>query len=497
MPVTTSYPGIYIEEIPNSNRSIAAAPTSIAAFVGYAHPLRTPAGNFGSAVLVFSFSEYEREFGGLFISGNVLGDLPLAVYQFFLNGGAMAYIVGLDPHLTVPPMVINTTAGSFTLDALEPTGPIAMTVSVTPNGSNAGIADIAVTYGTRVETFRNVKIEELESRLKGSSLVRLETPVTVTAGDTFPIVAPSFGSESGGAFAASDFLAVFQADTPLDKVDIFNLLILPGVTDNGILSAALSFAERKRAFLIMDPAPSLVADPVSGAVPPADIGGVFAAGTIPQSPNGAIYFPYLKSQHPVTSEAIEVAPSGYVAGVFARTDTKRGVWKAPAGLEAAILNTTGVVDDGRMTDLRQGLLNTAGVNVIRTFPGVGTVVYGARTLVSVAQQPWRYVPVRRTALFIEQTLFRELKWTIFEPNDSPLWVAITSSVGGFMLSLFNQGAFQGSKPSEAFLVKCDSTTTTQTDIDNGIVNIIVGFRPLKPAEFVIIKIAQLAGQAQS
>jgi uncharacterized protein len=501
MPVTTSYPGIYIEEIPNSNRTISAAPTSIAAFVGYSHPFRTPTTTFRNAVLVFSFSEYEREFGGLFVSGSVLGDLPLAVYQFFLNGGAMAYIVGLDPHLTVPPMVVNTTSGSFTLNALEPTTSltIRLTVSVKPSSADAGIADIAVTYGTRVEMFRNVKIAELKTRLEGSSLVSLVTPLTLPSTDQFAVWSADFGDETGGAFAAADFLAVFQADAPLDKVDIFNLLIVPGVTDNGILSAALSFAERKRAFLIMDPAPSLGADPVSGSLPPVDIGGVFSGGTVPQSPNGAIYFPYLKSQHPMTSEAIEVAPSGYVAGIFARTDTKRGVWKAPAGLEAVILNTTGVVDSGRMTDLRQGDLNNRGVNVIRSFPGVGTVVYGARTLTaaSVSQQPWKYVPVRRTALFIEQTLFRELKWTIFEPNDTPLWVAITSSVGGFMQSLFKQGAFQGSKPSEAFLVKCDSTTTTQFDIDNGVVNIIVGFRPLKPAEFVIIKIAQLAGQVQS
>jgi phage tail sheath protein FI len=152
-----------------------------------------------------------------------------------------------------------------------------------------------------------------------------------------------------------------------------------------------------------------------------------------------------------------------------------------------------------MTDMRQGVLNPLGVNCLRDFPGIGTVVFGARTLVAqnVAFQQWWYVPVRRMALFIEQTLYSNLRWAIFEPNDTPLWVALRTTVESFMLSLYSQGAFQGDTPSKAFQVKCDSTTTTQDDIDQGKVNIIVAFAPLKPAEFVIVKIAQLAGQAQS
>jgi uncharacterized protein len=151
-----------------------------------------------------------------------------------------------------------------------------------------------------------------------------------------------------------------------------------------------------------------------------------------------------------------------------------------------------------MNDMRQGVLNLAGINCLRTFPAVGTVVFGSRTLVSanVAYEQWKYVPVRRMALFIEQTLYSNLTWAVFEPNDEPLWIALRTSVENFMLSLFSNGAFQGSKPSEAFLVRCDKSTTTQTDINNGVVNIIVAFAPLKPAEFVIVKIAQLAGQVQ-
>jgi hypothetical protein len=158
-----------------------------------------------------------------------------------------------------------------------------------------------------------------------------------------------------------------------------------------------------------------------------------------------------------------------------------------------------VVNRGQMTDQRQGVLNLEGINCIRNFPGIGPVVFGART--SVADNPsfqqWKYVPVRRMALFLEQTFYLNLGWVVFEPNDEPLWNAIRSSIESFMLGLFRQGAFQGQTPSQAFQVKCDSQTTTQDDINNGIVNIVVGFAPLKPAEFVVIQITQLAGQTQS
>jgi len=247
--------------------------------------------------------------------------------------------------------------------------------------------------------------------------------------------------------------------------------------------------------LLMDPP----ADSSADGSEPGTVAIVTAMATVPRSINGAIFFPYLTTIDSLTSQPTRLPPSGYVAGVYARTDNNRGVWKAPAGLEATVLNATGVVPEGKLTDMRAGLLNNNAVNALRTFPGVGTVVFGARTLqaTNVAFQQWKYVPVRRTALFIEQTLYRNLGWAVFEPNDEPLWLALRTSIEAFMMSLFRQGAFQGATPSQAFLVKCDSTTTTQTDIDLGVVNILVGFRPLKPAEFVIVKISQLAGQVQA
>jgi phage tail sheath protein FI len=510
MPIQPTYPGIYIEEIPSTARTITPAPTSIAAFVGFSHPFRTR--TFGQAVLIFSFTEYEREFGGFFRNDIISADLPNAVNQFFLNGGSIAYVVGLQPDSTTGPIsrvggdITTDTGNKIRVTGLEPfSADLKTTVRVEPNVTNDPNttntkAEITVSYGTRVEVYRDVTLNpptaatSVMKALESSSLI---TVVSAT-GNTFTqqSVDLAAGPNQPILPQPQKFIDVFQQDSSLDKVDIFNLLILPGITDSAVLSAALSFAEKKRAFLIMDPKPQLAADG-SGGLQPMDAD--FKSPLVPKSPNGAIYFPYLKSQDPIVGGRLDLPPSGFVAGVYARTDTNRGTWKAPAGMEATLLNTTGVVETGRMTDMRQGVLNVAGVNCIRDFPGVGTVVFGARTLTSAnpAFQPWKYVPVRRMALFIENTLYRELKWVIFEPNDEPLWLAIRTSVEAFMLSLFTQGAFQGAKPSQAFVVKCDSTTTTQFDIDNGIVNIIVGFRPLKPAEFVFVKIAQLAGQVQS
>jgi len=516
MPVTPTYPGIYIEELPSSARTITAAPTSITVFVGYTHPFKTPTRNFNTAVRVFTFSDYEREFGGHYSSGEVDSNVALAVEEFFANGGSSAYVVGLQPKsagvaLTPP----SATIGNITFSAREPTDRLSMLVTIdnvktttSPNDT----ADITITYGTVVETFRGVTLittdaNFIEKRLGPasaplSSLVSI-SPVgagygaAFTAANKTALTAPPIGSST---FNAADYVNVFDADSSLDKVAIFNLMVLPGVADNGIWSAALAFCERKRAFLIMDPPVQAAADTSSPPLPPIEtlVRPTSGPTLVPPSANGALYFPYLQGRDPITNTPIEVAPSGFVAGIYARTDLNRGVWKAPAGLETTLLNTTGVVPRGRMTDMKQGVLNPIGVNCLRTFP-TGSVVFGARTIVTdnPAYQQWRYVPVRRMALFIEQTLYNSLGWAIFEPNDEPLWTALRTTIENFMLSLFSQGAFQGNTPSQAFLVKCDASTTTQTDIDNGIVNIIVGFRPLKPAEFVIVKIAQLAGQVQA
>jgi hypothetical protein len=213
------------------------------------------------------------------------------------------------------------------------------------------------------------------------------------------------------------------------------------------------------------------------------------------STNAALFFPRLKMANPEMDKQIEEFVScGAVAGIFAKTDAERGVWKAPAGQDAKLIGVNQL--SVPLTDQENGVLNQLGINCLRTFPLYGRLVWGSRTLEGADQlaSEWKYIAVRRTALFIEETLFRGTKWVVFEPNDEPLWAQIRLNIGAFMHNLFRQGAFQGSTPKEAYLVKCDKETTTQNDINAGIVNILVGFAPLKPAEFVMIKIQQLAGQ---
>ena len=529
MTVNPSYPGLYIQELPSSSHAITPAPTSIAAFIGYSHPYKTQ--QFNVAKQIFSFSDYEAFFGGLFTSGLTDASLPRAVYQFFLNGGSNAYVVGLQPGLfddngtalallgpagTSPALgPIATDAGNgLVFTALEPIDVVPMTVTVTNIRDSGATFDVVVTYGSRVETFRGIKLPTStgaatnpDTKVNGvSSLVTVAPPSGASFGSALqlPLGATTWTDVTHGlayvtGYSAADFIPVFDANSSLDKVEIFNLLMVPGVADNEVLSAALSFAERKRAFAIVDPPPQAPADGVQDAAARRDpVLDVRLAGgyVLPTSQNGALYFPYLVSTDPVTGNNTAMPPSGFVAGIYAQTDADRGVWKAPAGLATVVKNTAGPVATGVMNDPQQGVLNLDSIDCLRTFAGVGTVVWGARTLVAsnTAFQQSMYVPVRRMTLFIEQTLLANLRWVVFEPNDEPLWTAIRASIEAFMLSLFRQGALQGSTPSDAFQVKCDSSTTTAADQQIGIVNIVVAFAPLKPAEFVIIKIAQLAGQ---
>ncbi len=211
--------------------------------------------------------------------------------------------------------------------------------------------------------------------------------------------------------------------------------------------------------------------------------------------NAAIFYPRVKMPDPLQDNRLEeFVPSGVVAGIFTRMDAQRGIWKAPAGKDATLMGVREL--SYKLTESENGQLNPLGVNCLRTFPEIGTVIWGARTLEGADRlaSEWKYIPVRRLALFIEESLYRGTHWVLFEPNDERLWAQIRLNFGAFMQNLYRQGAFQGRTPRESYFVKCDKETTTQNDINLGIVNIDVGFAPLKPAEFVIIKLQQKAGQ---
>ena len=304
---------------------------------------------------------------------------------------------------------------------------------------------------------------------------------------------------TGGLLDVNDFIGTGKEGNKeglyaLEQADIFNLLAIPpykadGNVDDNLLTAAGTYCEKRRAMLLVD-------SPSSWTTKDKAKTGI-ETGVGTRSKNAAIFFPRIQQPNPLQDNRIDTfVPCGAIAGIMSRTDASRGVWKAPAGLEASLRGVTSL--SVPLTFDENGELNPLGVNCLRVLPAAGPVVWGSRTLQGDDRlaSEWKYIPIRRLALYIEESLFRGTQWVVFEPNDEPLWAQIRLNIGAFMQNLFRQGAFQGSSARDAYFVKVDSETTTQTDIDLGIVNIIVGFAPLKPAEFVVIKIQQIAGQSE-
>jgi phage tail sheath protein FI len=516
MPVTPTYPGVYVEEIPSGVRTITGVATSITAFIGRA--LRGPA---DEPVTINSFGDFERIYGGLW-SGSHLG---FSVQDFYLNGGAQAIIVrvtgsgstraeiedaahGLSLEATSEGAWANQLRARVDLDVL-PASAGALGVTT------ADLFNLTVRNGTtgEIERFPNVTFVDSPRRLDrilqaNSRLVRataLGSAPAAHATATGAVWTSSTQSSPvtglGGDDAGLDDGDILGSESnktgiyALEKADLFNLLVIPPYTAaddidlDTVVPPAAAYCEKRRAMLLIDP-PSgwTTKDQAKSHI--GDIGTT--------SKNAALYFPRILRPNPFHDNMLEAfAPSGAVAGVFARTDVARGVWKAPAGLEATL---NGAVDlSVPLTDPENGELNPLGINCLRIRPAVGPTVWGARTRQGDDRlaSEWKYVPVRRLALYLEESLYRGLQWVVFEPNDEPLWAQIRLNAGSFLQTLFRQGAFQGSTPQQAYFVKCDRETTTQNDIDRGIVNIVVGFAPLKPAEFVILKIQQIAGQIQT
>jgi phage tail sheath protein FI len=383
-----------------------------------------------------------------------------------------------------------------------------------------------------IERFFNVSIDPASPRFvprvlrDNSQLARVKLKQNPTPGDPNPWDVPgvrpnetkdsqgdftsvqsNLNGDDGGPLTPDLFTTTVkpkQGIFALDDADLFNILCIPpydnGDVDLSLYAQAASYCLDHRAMLLVDsPQEWTSAGAVLDTSKHPNLADVVAGiGGSDVLKNAAIFFPLLRQPNLLHDNQVEeFVPCGAVAGIFARTDTQRGVWKAPAGLEASLVGVPQL--SVNLTNAENGELNPLGVNCLRAFPAAGNVVWGSRTLQgndSLASE-WKYIPVRRTALYIEESLFRGLKWVVFEPNDEPLWAQIRLNVGAFMQNLFRQGAFQGQTPKDAYFVKCDKETTTQNDINLGIVNIVVGFAPLKPAEFVIIKLQQMAGQIQS
>ncbi len=425
--------------------------------------------------------------------------LPLTVaglaaqLQRAINGALAVQMPGASVVCTVSGIGVNQ---AIRVNAMLPEFPDAVLTIGAPSGSS-GFTDASGDLGLSAPAVVNVAHYALGTN-NGNTI----------NGWGGTQISSSPGSDGTGLPDSNSLIGdpgLFHGIYALDKVDIFNLLCIPEATraaagnpsmldstvdPNAIYSAAISFCDNKRAFLLID-CPPYVNTPSSAV-------DWISTGLTVSDANGAAFFPRLRLPDPLNNYQLRTfAPCGVVAGLYARTDASRGVWKAPAGIEASLSGVQSLVY--KMSDAENGTLNPLGLNCFRTFPVYKSVLWGARTLLGAdafASQ-WKYVPVRRVALFLESSLYNGTQWVVFEPNDEPLWSAIRLNVGSFMQNLFIQGYFQGQTPAQAYFVKCDDETTTQTDIDNGIVNIVVGFAPLEPAEFVIIQIQQMAGQTSS
>jgi uncharacterized protein len=499
MPVALLHPGVYIEEVSSGVRSISGVATSIALFIGWA-----PRGPTDSAMRISSYAEFERAYGGLDGRADVF--LGYAVKSFYDNGGTDAYILriahtdaatgtcslgDLDIEASSPgdwsdDFSVRLTqsvadATRFTLDVIQPAANNAVLES---------FADLSMTPTDRrfVQNVVNGRSTFMDNLVATSATTPANGTQPFAGGDDGTVLAPT------DANFTTPLVASLGVGGIVDQIDLFNIVCVPGLVNDGAIaatattiSALQTMCRQRRAFLVVDSPPGETAANIatSGL---ANISGSDANYS-------ALYYPWVRQADPQNAGSLRAfPPCGFVAGIYARTDAQRGVWKAPAGTDASLNGAAGF--ETTLSDAQNGNLNPIGINCLRTLPVYGNVTWGARTLHGQNDRgsEWKYVPVRRTALFLEESLFRGTQWVVFEPNDEPLWAQIRLNVGAFMQGLFRQGAFQGRTPKEAYFVKCDRETTTQADINLGIVNIHVGFAPLKPAEFVVLRIQQIAGE---
>ncbi|MDH5479871.1 MAG: phage tail sheath subtilisin-like domain-containing protein [Nitrosomonas sp.] len=501
------HPGVYIEEIPSGSKPIEGVSTSVTAFVGAANR-----GPVGEPVLIGKFDDYINEFGQIDSESDAMG---LAVMAFYLNGGKAAYICRLakSGHKTAS---VDIDGQRVDETAVIPI----MTVSATSAGTWANSLFVKIansdvtarTFDLEIGTQATDGSFQAEESLVGLSMdpdsenyVELRVPrestlVAISVANSIPDDSGPDNTVSDGVSLSTDVSGVadapvignytsFYSDT-LRKFRDVSIIVLPNKdsTDTTFVDATVEFcSSNKRCMVIVDPAQNTELDSTTTGLPTSSYSALYYPWVLMANPL------YNEDTNPLANKTVAIPPSAIAAGMWAKIDGKRGVWKAPAGVETRVSGVSEL--EFNVEDLEQDQLNPMGVNCIRKLPGYGAVVWGSRTLGTRADPEWRYVPVRRTAIFIEQSIFNGIQWAVFEPNDHPLWGSLRANIGSFMDGLFRSGAFQGATAKEAYFVRCGlGDTMTQADIDRGQVIVIVGFAALKPAEFVIVRIQQKVGE---
>lgn len=502
-------PGVYIEEVERGAKPIEGVGTAVAGFVGYAEkgPVNRP-------VLVANWTQFVDTFGG-FVDGYYLAH---AVYGYFHNGGGSCYVVRLPtaakPEEAIPKAVLALPSrakafDTIRIEALEPGVPVEVEVAPAAEGAPEDQFTLIVRRGKKEEVFENVTLAKgkgvrnvVEVVNKTSTLVRV---VELEAAGTLAERAPAPGiyqlapAEAKaivevtpevfvGEAAARSGLEGFQA---VDEITMVCAPDLMAAYQAGKLSkeqvkavqlAMLAHCENmKDRVAILDPLPDLSPQQVKEW-------RVNEAGY--DSKYGALYYPWIKVANPARGgEPILIPPSGHMAGIYARSDAERGVHKAPAN--EVVRGAIGLAT--QVTKNEQDILNPLGINCIRTFPGRGIRVWGARTLSS--DPAWRYINVRRLFNFVEESIELGTQWVVFEPNDVDLWERVKRDITAFLTRVWMDGALFGTTPAEAFYVKCDEELNPPEVRDAGMLIIEIGLAPVKPAEFVIFRISQWAAGA--
>jgi uncharacterized protein len=505
-------PGVYVEEVPSANKPIEGVGTSVAAFVGL-----LPGGPFNTPMRISNWTQFSKIFGdpinpenGPFMEGAYMAH---SVYGFFQNGGSNCWIVrvGSGSNGSGPgraqaalPAAADQSLPAYRAEALkEIAGPVQVEVAEQEVAQEEGKEPektyrIVVTAGDQREEFDGLVLKRGRQNLatkvtQASQLIKIEDLTAQLPEDkrtpqtgTFTLSAPS---PEPTVVSPADF----EGDTArrrgmggVSAVDEVTILLMPdlwgigdGTTVKDLQGKMIAHCENMGdRMAIVDPPPDLL---------PQDVLNWRMNESGFDSKMAALYYPWIEVQDPLTRRPMMVPPSGHVAGVWCRVDDTRGVHKAPAN--EVVRGANGLAF--QITQAEQGGLNTNGINCIRSFPGRGIRVWGARTLSSDPE--WRYINVRRLFNYVSESIMQGTQWSVFEPNDQFLWLQLRNSVQSFLTNTWRSGALFGNTPTDAFFVKCDAETNPPEVIDAGQVVCEIGIAPVKPAEFVIFRLSQFSG----
>jgi len=480
------HPGVYVNEVQTGNAPIEGVGTSTAGFVGYAKR-----GPVGKPVFVTSWTDFVNKFSfGLDSPFMSNANLAYAVYGFFQNGGTRAYIVRAAGPSASKASAVFTDGSDNEVINVEVIDEGAfgnkVTVTLVEVAGGVGYDFIVRLDGNIVGEYTNVSLDPENDNFIEYVVNGIDKFVKVTATGVAP--APVELNVEKALTGGRDGLTDATDSTLIDAFKAFdevraNILVCPESQSNAVNQQGLAYAEKTLSFYVMD------------GLLDANLETIQQERDQYNSEYGALYYPWIKVNDPIAKGADKtrfVPVGGHVAGVMARIDGLRGVFKAPAGLDSVVRGALDVKTV--VTDPIQDILNPKGINAIRPMAGAGIVIWGARTVSSNPQV--RYINVRRSLLYLRESLQSGTRWAVFEPNNEVLWNKMTTSARGFLLGEYRRGMFKGTSPDSAFFVKCDAELNPQSEIDAGRVNMDIGVAINKPGEFIVINIGQWAGGSQ-